>query len=872
MTTTQANLNFLFDLTSHQLSHPMHELLRSRAKKIPIFKKVTDEINNEELNEHSARVLANAFLFVYPVVLDLGFSKFLGSGIFFTDRMDSEARKCLNYVFLILFPIIGGIINSIARTCTYYFFQKSIPLMLSAFIRRLSLSIIVYIVSTFILALALFLSYGFKWYIFLLSFLYGLSFCLYMTFFSILASLKDTTQLIFTSDGPSAALKGVCIMIIPMCIARFAFADESYSTIVWGIYAAGLTVAWLYMAYKYKRIARDYMDWPFSLNVPSESDIQNLFEKSYPKPLPFLNEEQELFEKRIRLWERAAREHYMDTVSKAFGSKNKNLPTIIYKREKQQRWESELMQWFLQRTGTNPPPAKYSTEWDTMLKAAINKLKKKYQVEKLNRGDLLFEFENTVIVFGVLYFIFIFLDKWVWLFSYGEPALFIVGDGLTEYVIGTLFGTVFMLLCSGFLEISLSHLLDVHKDSSSQLRLGEYNAEEMFVKFNNAKQKAYKKELCRFILIMIGVFIFITGVYFITQDVTQIGVSIYGISVLGYVGFLIGLFHKLFFQTNDSEVKLNYCLIFIIIVAIVYSIVMSQIFGAQWYIVISTSMSGWLFAFSCVFIYVHETFSSVHYNVTLSPHLASSGQRYINEQKDSLAEKTLNTFVQMAVNKGYEQMSNASKQKLIGIFRQCNKNLVELPKHHIIRSCIPYATTILNDIIRNLEDNHIRVHIVPEADLVIAGHTYTATSLLDENGVLHIFTFVTQSMGIVSDELSQENLIWVGNAIIHEFCETACGYTHAESCVAEFLLSPLPDVLDTLPSRMLYQIKNSNKLQLSQLLMGTVNVNSIKGALGLNVDKYWPILSQPSRNWLVRWASNWEDALAAFKIVSFKNN
>ncbi|ORY86628.1 hypothetical protein LY90DRAFT_498866, partial [Neocallimastix californiae] len=228
---------------------------------------------------------------------------------------------------------------------------------------------------------------------------------------------------------------------------------------------------------------------------------------------------------------------------------------------------------------------------------------------------------------------------------------------MSEYVTGTLFGTVFMLLCSGFLEISLSHLLDVHKDSSSQIRLGECDAEEMFVKFNNAKRKAYTKELFRFILIMVAVFVFITGIYFIVVDITNISLSIYGMSVLGYVGFLVGLFHKLFFQTNESEVKLNYCLIGIILICIVYSIVMSRIFGAQWYIVISTSMSGWLFAFSCIFLYLRETFSSV---------------------------------------------------SLQYIYTQCNKNLVELPNHHIIRSCVPYATTIINDIIRNLDDGHIK--------------------------------------------------------------------------------------------------------------------------------------------------------------------
>ena len=51
----------------------------------------------------------------------------------------------------VMFPIIGGVINSVGRSVTYYFYQKSIPLMIGAFYRRFAAATIIFVSSGVVL-------------------------------------------------------------------------------------------------------------------------------------------------------------------------------------------------------------------------------------------------------------------------------------------------------------------------------------------------------------------------------------------------------------------------------------------------------------------------------------------------------------------------------------------------------------------------------------------------------------------------------------------------------------------------------------------------------------------------------------------------
>jgi len=873
MTTTHHNMNFLYDLNSHQLSKAMHSLLRSRGKRVPIGNYETQLSQTHVESDHKAKTIANAFIFVYPVLVDLILVKFVGSGIFISNRFDVDARRCISFVFLIIFPIVGGVINSIAKTCTYYFFCKSMPLMLEAFSKRLSSALIIFTVASAGLSvLSLFVSH-YNYITVGLTFVYCMGFCLYMCFFSILTSIKNPELLFLKCEGPRSAILGVSILLIPMLISRLVFKDDSKSNIVWGMYDLGLVCSVIFMIFKFKRIAHDYMDWPSKLKIPTEVEVQNFFETSYPKPKPFPNEPQDVYDKRILLWKRAARQHYMKEVTNSIHSTSiKSPPPLIKQRVSQERWELELMQWFFLRTGTTVYPERYSGQWDTMVKGGIIDLKKKYQIEKLNRGDLLFSFENSSIYYGFFYFIFIFIDKWAMLILTGVPAIYIEDGTNDEYITATLFGTLFMLITSGFLELTLAALLKYENQNTIQVRMNTHKGKEMFASFKNNSRKIYHAELVKFLSLMFFVLMAIVGVYFKFYTRTMASLLIFLCSCLGFVGFLVGLFHKLFFKSQDTEVLLNKIIVFIIIISVTIPVVLSYFFGMKWYVSISTSISGWLFGITCIILYFKETFSNVHYTTTLSPNLASSGQRFINDTHDSLAVKTLNTFCQLKAPKTKIALSSQSHQMVFNRMNYYLEQFSYLPEGHIMKLAFPKGKQILSTIIHDLSNGKIQIYFLPEQLFDIAGHKYTAISRMNEQSILEVYTFEKRTMGIVSDTINEEVADWICGCVVHEFAEQVFGYTHSGACVCEYLCCPSDKILRSVLSRYDYQIKNSSDYEIRKMYYNTDNITLQKGLFDIKIDVEWPRLSRESRVWLIRWISDLERVISEFDTRSYSFN
>jgi glycosyltransferase involved in cell wall biosynthesis len=923
MTTTQSNMNFLYDLNSHQLSKAMHTLLRSRGKRIPLGNYENQLNQTYTESDHKAKTIANAFIFVYPVLVDLLLIKFLGSGIFVSSNISEGSRNCISLVLLIIFPIVGGIINSIARTCTYYFFQKSMPLMLESFSKRLSSALIIVTIASSILAgIAIFISkdpvygnkddfnakgYTLNYYSIPLTFFYAMGFCLYLIFFSILTSIKNPEIFFLKCEGPRSAIIGVCILLIPMLCAKFILypttndpnyqdkngkVDEVYrdrcivpwkSNLAWAIYDVAFFVSVFYMSHMFKKIAHDYIDWPSKLKIPTEEEIQSYFETSHPRPKPFPNEPKDVYDKRILLWNRAARQYYMKEVLNSIHSPSfKSQPAIIKQRVTQERWEMELMQWFFLRTGTTIYPEKYSNQWDTMVKGGIIDLKKKYQIEKLNRGDLLFQFESPAIYFGVFYFIFIFIDKWAMFIMRGKPVIaidttYVNNFGINNlYVNATLFATMFMLISSGFLEITLNSLLKYEMENSIQVRMNTHKGKEMFASFKNNSRKIYRTELIKFLTMMFVVLMVIMGVYLfnLSDSAGMLTIYLFLFVTLGFCGFLLGLFHKLFFKSQDTEVLLNKIMLVIIVVTIAIPSI-ARLFTRQnsipWFVGITTSLGGVFFGIACMWLYFRETYSNVHYTTTLAPHLASSGQRFINDSHDSLAIKTLNTFCQIKAPKTKIHLSSQSHQLIINKMNYFLEQFSYLPDTHILRLAFPKGKQILSTIVHDLSNGKIQVFFLPEQHFDIAGHRYTAVSRMNEN-ILEVYTFEKQTMGLVTDVINDEVATWVCSSIVHEFCEQVFGYTHANACACEYLCYPADRVLKVLPSRYDYQIKNCTDYESRKMFYNTDNITLQKGLFDIKVDVEWPRLSRESRVWLIRWMSDLERVMSEFDLNSYQFN
>jgi glycosyltransferase involved in cell wall biosynthesis len=358
--------------------------------------------------------------------------------------------------------------------------------------------------------------------------------------------------------------------------------------------------------------------------------------------------------------------------------------------------------------------------------------------------------------------------------------------------------------------------------------------------------------------------------YFYVKDINS--VIIFLLSCFGFVGFLVGLFHKLFFKSQDTEVLLNKIIVFIVIFAVGLAVTLEKIFGLKWFVASSTTIGGWLFGITCIVLYFRETFSNVHYTTTLSPHLASSGQRFINDSHDSLAIKTLNTFCQIKAPKTKIPLSSQSHQQIFNKMNYFLEQFSYLPDNHIMRLAFPKGRQILSTIIHDLSNGKIQVFFLPEQLFDIAGHRYTAVSRMNENNILEVYTFEKQTMGIVSDVINDEVATWICGCIVHEFCEQVFGYTHAGACVCEYLCCPADKVLKELPPRYEYQIKNITDYEMRQIYYNTDNMTLQKGLFDIKIDVEWPRLTRESRVWLIRWISDLERVMSEFDMNSYRFN
>ncbi|ORX80654.1 hypothetical protein BCR32DRAFT_293716 [Anaeromyces robustus] len=872
MITTQSNLNMIFDLNSHQLAKHMHSVLRNNVKDSREIKEnmIVDNLDKGTDNK-KARQLANAFLFVYPVIIDLILVRCIGSGIFINGFMDNQTKDVLNFIFIFIFPVCGGLMNSIARTCTFYYFYKSFSLMIAAFLRRYSASLIVLSITSVIIGVISLFRTNYDVVLMFLFIIYAFFFGHYLVLFAILGSIKDLNVWIFKNRGPSIALLGSAILLIPNLVCYFFLNDVSYSKLILIIYDIGLFVANAVMLFGYRKLSRNYLNFANKIKIPTKEDILEFYALDNPKPSIFVDETQPSYLKRVALWERSARIYYMSKINKARKSvskKNfKSNHSLIRERIKQQQWEDELMNWYIQRSGSTPP-LKYSNEWDTMLKCALEELKKKIQVEKINRGDLLFDFERVVIYFGIFYFIYIFIDKWALLILEGKPYLFLPKSiqndkeiPFEDYLNGSLYATLFMLICSGFLELTLSRVL-INKNKEKNSRLGWFTSKEMVSQYKKDNIYVYKNELIKFLLIIVFMLMVMTGIIIGVHGYKRSVLETFGIVAFGFVGFLIGLYHKLFFYSRECEVRLNKFLLVIVVVCIGIAAILKYYCHTLFYSFYSTCIGGWLFCFICIFIYYGGFNSDVHYSVNLSPHLASSGQRFIGQKNDLLARENLEIYLRKIPSKNFITPSEILLKNVYAKILDAKDRFRMLSSRNILKICFPDADELLQNIYECFYNGGIKVKIAPEETFNIRGQRYCAISFKNKSkDILDIYTFLPQ-IQMPDYSSSQMNQIdpkiieWVAAAVIHEYAEQNAGYSHAEAAILELLVMD-GEKLSELPIRYLYQICVSDKRELKKLIYGYVELEKRKTLLDIDIDCEWERLQRNTKLFLIQLNTIW---------------
>ncbi|KAJ1551798.1 hypothetical protein HK096_006822 [Nowakowskiella sp. JEL0078] len=876
MSTTQSNMNNLFDLTSLELSIPMQQRMRTWARS---FAPASDEFKIEAVVEtqkgESPHLIVNAFIFVYPILLDLILINFLGSGLFCSGKMNESTQDAFALMFLVMFPVLGGIMNSIGRSCTYFFFQKSFPLMLATFVRRLGASVLITVFVAMLLGIVTFLRHG--WLDAVVCVLYAFVFMLFMVFLTISVTFRDIDDYFFNSKGPRAVFQSLLIPIAMSLLARFVIPNGTvlYNMIISGGYILSLLLAAGWMCIAFSGLSKTYLTWPEGISVTPKKEILEMFQLEIQKPKIAPEESQICYERRIRLWERAAREYFMEKLEIAVKHLFKrNVEKVIQKRVQQFRRERLLMAWYSERTSL-PLPARFSAEWDSMLTQAVGELKKKYHSEKNNRGDLLFDLEIPAIIFGFLYFMIIFLDKWSVLIISGRATFFLSAFLGDSYIAGTIWATVFMLLASGFLEISLGHIFS-YNNNLPPPRLAESGSHAMLEESRKSESVVYKRELLFFLRSILLVWILIGGVVAILYYQQWKVYILFGIASGGYIGLLCGLFHKIFLK--GSELYMNIALGSIIVFSVIISAILIKFTGFIECALAANVLSGILFGIVTVAFHRNEDRDSLHYRVILSPSITSSGQSHVGSPGKPVLLTTTTEAREILVERLYRDSDlplhpdSPLGQEVCEILDQASKRIESLPVGHVLRTALPDASRDLMDLRDRFTASRTVVHIMPEKYFVVtlmkalpglAGlrtskqsvdviHRFTALGKLDPKEIQDQKIYIAAPNKNLVDVAS-----YICEAMIHEYLELG-GLSHATACVSEFLMTPMKLGIPSVPHRVRHQLKTADRKELQRLLCSTGENLISHVCLGIDVDRCWGNLSKASRLFLLFLAEHWD--------------
>ncbi|KAI9339111.1 hypothetical protein BDR26DRAFT_399420 [Obelidium mucronatum] len=150
MATTQSTLQEIFCLSSLQLAQKFHAAQREKMFELENSENA-EEPNNSVINPgdepyknldfRMGRMIANSYIYIYPILIDLLMKATLSSGLFLSDRMKEKTLQAASITILVSFPFIGALMNSFGRTMSFYFYQMSLTVMIIAVSHRLVASI-----------------------------------------------------------------------------------------------------------------------------------------------------------------------------------------------------------------------------------------------------------------------------------------------------------------------------------------------------------------------------------------------------------------------------------------------------------------------------------------------------------------------------------------------------------------------------------------------------------------------------------------------------------------------------------------------------------------------------------------------------------
>ncbi|KAJ3020098.1 UNVERIFIED_CONTAM: hypothetical protein HDU68_010352 [Siphonaria sp. JEL0065] len=768
MATTQATLQEIFNLSSVQLAPIFH-----REQRIKLFDESQKEkenviprvgLKNQEFRQ--AVLIANSYIYIYPILMDLVLNACLSSGLFFSERMDEETFEAASAGFLVSFPFIGALMNSFGRTMSFYFYQMSLPVMIVAVSHRLAASVTVLVFVALLVALFIFLFVSGDWILLVMGGVHVIAFGLYMIMYAVLVAFRDLSVPFYKSPGPLV----------------------SHSVLVWGIYILNLFTVVGFMMWQYMRIAKDFLDWPNAVAVTNKETILAHYESVSLKPVwnPDGEETSEDCDLRMRLWERRATEWYSEQLCKALksitGAFGSVFDKAVNERIKQFKWERPLMAWFMQRSSIESGSIKvFSPEWDSLVKQAVAALSRKYQVDKLHRGSLLLHLEAPAIVFGFLYFIVIFIDKFALLIGTGKVG----GPSSNNLNAAVAFATIYLLLAAGFLELTITSV-------SEQVNKFTYNSassvedpQELVAQYQSFTDRVYRSGVFTFAGRALAIFAIVSGFIGIYTYASDASVSIlwkYVLECFSLSGLLVGLLNKMFVVANEH--LLNKFLAVSIAVGLASSSILIRFTGDASYALLATGFGCWGFAICCLVVRQYERKRSPYYDISIGS-LRTSGQKVIGFDSNSFTETQLKEFSMQLLSKKDEYVRYSPFSPLgYACLARLGVTIENVRKFGSQKEATDDLIWILKSSIDGLSSGSIVVRETP--GLLKAGVVaYSAIGVKQEGGILEIF------LPTLKGASHAEQTAIICNAIVHEVTE-AIGMSHSSACGME---NPTPTEL-----------------------------------------------------------------------------
>ncbi|KAJ3011252.1 UNVERIFIED_CONTAM: hypothetical protein HDU68_001767, partial [Siphonaria sp. JEL0065] len=860
MATTQSSLQEIFCLSSLQLASKFHRL--QRAKMYEAEKPYEDEevepVNDrfENLDFRMGKMVANSYIYIYPILVDLVLNASLGSGLFFSNRMDTATLNTAKVAFLVSFPFVGGLMNSFGRTMSFYFYQMSLPVMIVAVSHRLTMSVSFLMFVALLVALCVYLFVKHDWTLIVLGGVYSVVFGLYMILYAVLVAFRDQTVPFYKSPGPLACIQSIVFLMVPSFLCRFALSNDRYSKAVLGVYIISILLAVVFMLVRYSLITKQYLLWPSSVKITKKEAILKSFESVVRKPVKVDdNEEPEETDRRVRHWERCAAEWFSDRLERALKSPSLGMDSVVKERLGQFQWERQLMAWFMQRSSVDPNRIKvFSSEWDSMAKQAVDTLKTKYQVDKMNRGSLLLQLEAPAIVFGFLYFVIIFIDKFAILFGTGT-----IGDlalnGINQAV-G--FATIYLLLASGFLELTIVACSEQVNQFKYMSVSSVDSPQELVSQYQDFTDSIYRRELKKFAMRAFVILVMVTGVvavYTYLQDPTYTVLWIYGIECFHLTGLLIGLFNKMFITTNEH--LLNKFLAVSIVIGLAASATMIHVMADQSYSLLATGLGCWGFAICCLVTRYYERVRSPFYDISIGPRLRTSGQRMIGYEANDYTRTQLDTYAEQLVNQkddftSHSPFSNIGREILARLAAVKSK----ASRLGVLSSTSDDLLYLVESAYLHFERGTIALREVP-GPLETGGVSYSAIAARTE-GVDCCEIFVA-GMRKLND---LEKALVCCDAIIHEVSEDL-GWSHSRACAMEVLFqSCLSDCL-SIPYRIRREINEAVGSHCDKIVANTDFEMAKFSCFGINIECHWGggFFTDEERKYFVHVAKVWTTVL-----------